>query len=267
MKNIAIIFAGGTGKRMNAHGIPKQFIELYGKPIIIYTLEKFENHEEIDGIVISCLEAWIPQMRRLCEKFHISKVKAIVPGGSTGQESIYNGLAKAAQLCGIGTADCEAARESVSGDELPAADEPAADRQPLVLIHDGVRPLVDHDTITRCIRCASERGNAITVTPATETIITDSADGIVGRILDRSACQLAKAPQTFRLRELFELHRKAIAEGKEDFIDSASLLRYYGRTLYTVEGSTENIKITTPVDYYIFKAIVSAKENSNAFGL
>ena len=258
MKNIAIIFAGGTGRRMNAHGIPKQFIELYGKPIIIYTLEKFENHEEIDGIIIACLEAWIPQMKRLCDKFHISKVLAIVPGGSTGQESIYHGLTKAAQLCGIERTDQEAGQ--------PDADRTDAD-QPLVLIHDGVRPLVDHDTITRCIRCASERGNAITVTPATETIITDSSDGVVGRILDRSACQLAKAPQTFRLRELYGLHLAAIAEGKEDFIDSASLLRYYGRTLYTVEGSTENIKITTPVDYYIFKAIISAEENSNAFGL
>jgi 2-C-methyl-D-erythritol 4-phosphate cytidylyltransferase len=242
MSNIALIFAGGTGKRMNTtSGLPKQFLELYGKPIIIYTLDKFENDDDVEGIVIACLEAYIPKMWKLCAKFHITKVEAIVPGGSTGQESIYHGLKKVHEL------------------------HPQDDT--VVLVHDGVRPLVDPLTISNSIRVAREKGNAITVTPATETVILDSSDDKVGTILDRHQCQLAKAPQTFFVKDLLECHEKARAEGRNDFIDSANLMRHYGKELYTVEGKTENIKITTPIDYYIFKAIITAKESSNAFGL
>lgn len=242
-KNIALIFAGGAGKRMNTHGVPKQFLELYGKPIIIYTLEKFDSHEEIDGIVIACLKDYIPKMRQLCSRFHITKVDAIVPGGATGQESIYNGLCKIREL-------------------YPS--------NPAVLVHDGVRPLVAQETITKAIACVREHGSAVTVTPATETIITEnenSGDGELGTILDRAECKVAKAPQCFFADDLFTAHEKAKQEGRLDFIDSASLMRHYGHTLYEVEGRTENIKITTPVDYYIFKAIETAKESSNAFGL
>lgn len=241
--NIALIFAGGAGKRMNTHGIPKQFLELYGKPIIIYTLEKFEYHDEIDGIVIACLKDYIPKMWKLLNQFHISKVQAIVPGGDTGQESIYNGLCKINEL-------------------FPS--------NPIVLVHDGVRPLVDPSTITKAIACVREHGSAVTVTPATETIITENSstqDGELGNILDRASCKVAKAPQCFYAAELLEAHRKARQEGLDNFIDSASLMRHYGHSLYEVEGRTENIKITTPVDYYIFKAIETAKESSNAFGL
>ena len=238
--NVALIFAGGTGKRMNTNGVPKQFLELYGKPIIIYTLEKFENHDDISGIVISCLKQYISKMWKLCNKFHITKVQAIVPGGETGQESIYNGLRKVSDLFPENT---------------------------VVLVHDGVRPLVDPGTITRAVQCVRENGSAVTVTPATETIITESQGGEIGNILDRGICQLAKAPQCFYMRDLLAAHEKARAEGLADFIDSASLMRHYGHKLYAVEGRPENIKITTPVDYYIFKAIVSAKESSNAFGL
>lgn len=238
--NVALIFAGGTGKRMNTNGVPKQFLELNGKPIIIHTIEKFENHDDVDGIVISCLKEYIPKMWKLCNKFHITKVQAIVPGGETGQESIYHGLSKIYEI--------------FAGNSI-------------VLVHDGVRPLVDPSTITKAIQCVKENGSAITVTPATETIITESKDGEIGNILDRSVCQLAKAPQCFRIQDLLDAHEKARAEGKDDFIDSASMMRYYGHKLYAVEGKTENIKITTPVDYFIFKAIENAKESSNAFGL
>lgn len=238
--NIGLIFAGGTGKRMHTSGTPKQFLELYGKPIIVYTLEVFENHDDIDGIVISCLEAYIPKMWKLCKKFHITKVQAIVPGGSTGQESIYHGLKKAGEL-------------------YPA--------DSIVLIHDGVRPLVAPETITANIEMAREKGSAVTVTPANETIFLDNNGDQVGKILDRSKCQCAKAPQTFRLGDIIGCHEMAIKEGKGDFIDSANMMRYYNKPLYSVEGRTENIKITTPIDFYIFKAVITARESSNAFGL
>ncbi len=238
--NVALIFAGGTGKRMHTSGVPKQFLELNGKPIIIHTIEKFENNDDVDGIVIACLQEYIQKMWRLCNKFHITKVQAIVPGGETGQESIYHGLCKIYEI--------------FAGNSV-------------VLVHDGVRPLVDPDTITRAIRCVREHGSAVTVTPATETIITESQNGEVGNILDRSVCQVAKAPQCFYVQDLLAAHEKARGEGRTDFIDSASMMRHYGYKLYAVEGKTENIKITTPVDYFIFKAIENARESSNAFGL
>ena len=144
MKNVAVIFAGGTGSRMNNVSRPKQFIELNGKPVIIYTLELFENHPKIDGIVVVCLETWIDFLKELLNKFHITKVASVVPGGTTGQESIYNGLVRAHELYGDDT---------------------------VVLIHDGVRPLITEQTITDNIDTVVKYGNCITCVPATETFM------------------------------------------------------------------------------------------------
>ena len=240
MHSIAVIFAGGTGQRMNTRTKPKQFLELHGKAILVYTLELFQQTPSIDGIVVVMLESWIDYTRELVEKHRINKVKAVIPGGITGQESIFNGLSKARELY---------------------------QDESLVLIHDGVRPLVDVETIEKCIACAKENGNAITVSPATETIALMREEGEVGEILPRHLCQMAKAPQCFNLEKIYNNHLKAKKERKPDFIDSASLMQYYGEKLYTVEGPTENIKITTPGDFYIFRAIVDARENSQIFGL
>ncbi len=238
--NVAVIFAGGTGKRMNTKSKPKQFLELHGKPILIYTLELFQEAPSIDGIVIAMIENWIPYSINLIEKYRITKVKAVIPGGETGQESIFNGVEKAHEL--------------FSEDSV-------------VLIHDGVRPLVDVDTVERCVKCVQEFGTAITVSPATETIALMGEEESVGKILPRSACQLAKAPQCFHLGEFYRAHMKARNDGNSDFIDSASLMQYYGYKLHTVQGPAENIKITTPGDFYIFRAIEDARENSQIFGL
>ncbi len=246
--NIAIIFAGGTGKRMRSTTVPKQFLQLYGKPIIAYTLEIFQEHSDIDGIIVVSLESWIPEMEKIVKKYKLTKVSKIVPGGATGQESIFHGLS--------------AARELYPEDSI-------------VLIHDGVRPLVSSETLTADIECAKEKGNAVTVTPAIETIFVDNVDangelssdtGHVGTILDRKTCHMAKAPQCFHLGDLLACHARANAEGRDDFIDSASMAMAYGIELYTVDGNTENIKITTPIDFYMFKAIVDANENSQIFG-
>lgn len=239
--NVAVIFAGGTGKRMNTKSVPKQFLELHGKPVIIYTLEKFDNHPEIDQIVLVCLESWIPYAKKLLSKFQITKVADVVPGGKTGQESIYNGIAAAHRL--------------------------SSDVSDVVLIHDGVRPMIDEDTITSCLSCVREHGNAITTTPAIETIFVNGQDGQVGDIFNRSRCTMARAPQCFYLKDIYAAHQKARAEGKTDFIDSAMLMQYYGATLYTVDGPVENIKITTPMDFYLFRAMLDAKENMQIVGV
>lgn len=238
--NVAVIFAGGAGQRMNTKTKPKQFLELHGKPILIYTLELFQQAPSIDGIVLVMLENWIPHSNELVDRYRLSKVKTVVPGGETGQESIFIGIAKAHELYPDGS---------------------------IVLIHDGVRPLVKVETIEKCIKCVKEHGNAITVSPAIETVALMTKDGNVGTILPRCDCQMAKAPQCFVLGDIYQNHLKAQAEGKLDFIDSASLMQYYGDKLYTVEGPSENIKITTPGDFYIFRAIVEARENSQIFGL
>lgn len=237
--NVALIFAGGTGQRMNTKTRPKQFLELHGKPIIVYTLEQFENHPAIDGIVVVCLEPWIGFLEKLLVKFDITKVKAIVPGGESGQASIRNGVYKIAEL-------------------YP--------EDALVLVHDGVRPLVSEETIFACIDKANESGNAITTVPAIETIVQEHG-GTVTDIIDRKKCVMAKAPQCFKLGQLKAAHEKSVAEGLDDFIDSASLMRYYGHELHTVVGGPENIKITTPMDFYTFRALVDARENSQIFGL
>lgn len=238
--NVAIIFAGGTGQRMNSKSKPKQFLELHGKPIIIYTIEHFEEHELIDGIIIVCLKDWVEYCKSLIRKYHIRKVSAIIAGGETGFLSRYKGIRKASEIYKDDT---------------------------ICLMHDGVRPLIDHDIITRNIKSVEENGSAITVAPVVETIAIKKDDDRVGEIIDRSKCQLAKAPQSFRLGDLNKVHQKAYESGMTDCIDTAYLMQLYGYNAYTVVGSPENIKITTPTDFYTFRALIDIKENSQIFGV
>lgn len=224
--NIAVIFAGGKGVRMG-HERPKQFIEVYNKPIIIHTLEKFENHPEIDYICISCIADWIPHLKDLVKQYNLKKVKWIVAGGKTGQLSIYNGLKAAYQ------------------------DYPEKDN--IVLIHDGVRPFIDSDLISRNIEAAKEYGSAISSSPAIETFAITEENGNVETIVNREQSMVAKAPQSFYLKEIIEIHEQALKDGQENSIDSCSLLYSYGKKMHTIPCSTDNIKITTPKDLYISK--------------
>uniref|UniRef100_A0AB33IYS7 2-C-methyl-D-erythritol 4-phosphate cytidylyltransferase n=1 Tax=Prevotella sp. GTC17254 TaxID=3236794 RepID=A0AB33IYS7_9BACT len=237
--NIAVIFAGGSGLRMHTKSRPKQFLELNGKPIIIYTLELFDNHPEIDAIVVACIESWIPFLEKQLRKFEINKVAKVVPGGKTGQDSIYQGL--------------KAAREIAQGEAT-------------VLIHDGVRPLITEQTITDNLRKVAECGSCITCIPATETFIVRQADDSL-EIPSRADSLIARAPQSFRLSEILTAHERAIAEGQHDFIDSCTMMSHYGYRLGTVIGPMENIKITTPTDFFVFRAMVKVHEDQQIFGL
>ena len=235
-----LIFAGGSGNRMNSRSKPKQFLQLYGKEIIIHTLENFQSHPSIDNIVVVCKEDWIEFLKKLLAKYSIDKVSWIVSGGETGQESIFNGL--------------------------KCLHENNDDKKSIVLIHDGVRPFINAETIDRCIETVREKGSAITVTPAIETICQQDGGMITG-ITDRSKCFLAKAPQCFFLEDIYANHLKAKDEGRSDFIDSASLMHHYGTALHTVEGNADNIKITTPADFYTFRALYDVRENQQIFGI
>ena len=232
--NIALIFAGGTGQRMKTASSPKQFLEVHGKPIIVYTLEKFSVHEQIDAIVVVCVSSHIDHLLSLIRKFNIQKVVRIVPGGASGQESIYEGL--------------KAIQETYQNDSI-------------VLIHDGVRPFIDADVITRNIETARTLGNAITVTPSIETIVIKNDQQQIERVVDRSVSYHAKAPQTFVLGDIMQVHNKARIEGYDKAIDSASLMAHYGHDLHIVEGNMSNIKITTPQDFYFMRALIDIEEN------
>lgn len=236
--NISLIFAGGVGARMNTRTRPKQFLELNGKPIIIYTLEVFEKHPEIDAIVVVCVEEWIPYLKKLLTKHEITKVEAIVGGGETGQDSIYNGLVAISEKF-----------------ELSST----------VLIHDGVRPLINEETISDNIRLVAETGSCITCIPTIETFIVKDESGLLN-IPERKDSLIARAPQSFRLEDILSSHNKARAEGRHDFIDSCSMMNYYGYKLSTTIGPMENIKITTPTDFFIFRAMEEVRENSQIFG-
>ena len=239
--NTALIFAGGAGRRMHSAGKPKQFLELHGKPIIIHTLEHFDRHPEIDAIAVVCIAGWVDYLKELLVRFHIKKVRWIVPGGETSQESTRAGL-------GILEANCDP-------------------RDTIVLIHDGVRPLITEKVISDNIAAVKEYGNAITAAPAIETIITVDENEDVTELIDRQSCRLARAPQSFYLRDIIAMHQKAMADNYDKMIDSASLMIHYGVKLHLVEGPAENIKITTPSDFYIFKAIQEARENMQILGL
>ena len=229
-KVIAIIFAGGSGVRMGAEK-PKQFMEVEGSPIIIHTLNIFEMHPSIDEIYIACKEDYIEELNCYIEKYKISKVRDVVPGGTTGMGSIYNGLS--------------AARKNNSDDSI-------------VLIHDGVRPIVSKELIDEVIAKARETGAVATCTPMYETPVVSKGGIIVEETPKRADCYTAQAPQGFYLGELLNAHetvRKSNLE-YEGLVDSCSLMKSLGHDVSIVKGPRSNIKVTTPEDIYILKAML-----------
>jgi 2-C-methyl-D-erythritol 4-phosphate cytidylyltransferase len=236
--NVAVIFAGGQGSRLHNYSRPKQFLEFRGKPIVVYTIEIFQQIAEIDGIVVACLEDWIPYLRNQVEKYQLTKVMEIVPGGKRGQDSIFNGLVCAEQHYPDDT---------------------------LVLIHDGVRPLAMEKSIIECIEVAKEKGNCVVCVPAMETVITKSKESL--SIIDRDISLIARAPQCFMLKDVLAAHRQAQAEERHVFVDTCTMMHHYGYEFYTILGTMENIKITTPADYFMFRSIIEAREEGAIFGL
>lgn len=239
--NIAVIFAGGVGSRMHTKQRPKQFLEMNNKPIIIHTLEHFENHSLIDAIIVVCVEGWIEYLKSLLYKYRIEKVKYIVKGGNTGQLSIYNGL-KAAKQISTGEKD-------------------------IVLIHDGVRPLINEKLITDNINSVNQYGSAITTAIVKETILViNSETSTIDYVPCRKNSRVARAPQSFFLKDILSVHEKTLSCGITNCIDSCTMMRENGFQLHLVDGPDENIKITTPEDFYTMRAILEAKENAQIYG-
>jgi len=236
----ALVFAGGTGQRMNTKTKPKQFLELHGKPVIIYTLEHFEFHHEVDNIIIVCLESWIGNLNHQLKRYNINKVSIVVPGSNEGgDKSIYNGLKALENKC--------------------AADD-------IILIHDGVRPLIDADLISANIAKVKKYGNAITVEAVSESIVRLNGDNKIVDVPPRKKMYSAKAPQSFRYGEIWDLYQRASAKGLR-FVDSSHLCSIYGVEMHTVTSTQNNVKITSPTDYYIFRALFEAMENEQILGV
>ncbi len=238
--NIAIIFAGGSGVRMGA-GVPKQFLEINGKPILIHTLQLFQEHEEIDKIYLAMSRDFIRYTQQLMLDYRISKVAAVVPGGATAQDSIYNAL--------------ERAEQENPGDSV-------------VLIHDGVRPFVEYGVISDNIGSVRQYGSAITSTPCFETILVSRDGEKVDELPLRKESYAAQAPQSFYLKDILEAHRaiRAVNPGYENMVDACTIYRELGKQPHIVIGNRGNIKVTTPEDVYIFRALLQYKENEQAFG-
>ena len=235
----ALIFAGGTGQRAKQSSKPKQFLELYGKPIIIYTLEHFEYHNEIDNIVVVCVKSHINELEILLDRYEITKVSQIVPGGDTGHDSVYNGLM--------------AMKEHTREDDI-------------VLIHDGVRPLITDELISDNIKAVKQYGAAITVEPARESIV-HSEDGInISDVPNRNHIFIAKAPQSFYFGQIYDIYEQANSKNIKT-IDSAQLGSIFGIPMHLIRSTKNNIKISDPADFYMFRALYEASENQQIFGL
>ena len=241
--NIAIIFAGGVGQRLNGgDSTPKQFLKVNNKPIIIHTLELFQKNENIDKIYISIVESHYQYMQELVKYYYLTKVAGITTGGTTGQDSIYKAL------------------------KMAAKDNP---ENSIVLVHDGVRPNITQDVINKNIENTLIEGSAITCTPCYETVLLSDDGKTPTKVPYRKETFSAQAPQTFELGELLNAHEIERAKNPDykDIIDSCTLLTNQGKQTSMIRGNFGNIKITTIEDLYILRALIRFKEDLEAFGI
>lgn len=241
--NIALILAAGVGQRMRNEGLPKQFLKLMGKPIVVYTIEKFQNCKEIDSIIVVCHNSWIDHMKQIVRQYDLTKVAKVVVGGIDRQSSVKNGLEMAYTLY--------------------------TDRDNIIVIHDGVRPLVEEMTICENIRIANQYGNAMTVKAVKESVVvSDKEEAEINDFMKRENTYSLTSPQTFRLGNLMDAYRKLNNINSEiPLLDSAIVYAGLGNKIHLVKEHGVNLKITTPEDFYYLKAILEMEENKIIFGL
>ena len=231
--NIALIIAGGSGERMK-QDIPKQFLTVYEKPVIVYTLEAFEKHPEIETIAVVCIGGWEHVLWAYAKQFNITKLQYVIMGGENGQASIRNGVY-----------------------EL----EKHFDKDDIVLIHDAIRPLVSAEIISDNIRVAREFGNATTVIPCAEAML-QTDDGLVSNgSYPRDQLKRTQTPQAFHIGDICNLHRRALEAGITNSVASCTLKIEMGEQIFFSAGSEKNIKLTTVEDVDIFKALLVAKRS------
>lgn len=229
--NIALIIAGGSGSRMH-QDIPKQFLTVNEKPVIIYTLDAFQKHPSIDEIVVVCIEGWEQVLWAYVRQFNLTKVSAVIQGGECGQNSIYRGLLEI---------------------------DKNHDKEDIVLIHDAIRPLVSEEIISDCINKTIEYGSAIASIPCAEAMLVSEDQKKSDRIFDRSCLKRTQTPQGFRVGKLLNTHKRALARGITNSVASCTLMIEMGEKVHFSKGSEKNLKLTTVEDIDIFKALLLAK--------
>ncbi|MCI1219120.1 MAG: 2-C-methyl-D-erythritol 4-phosphate cytidylyltransferase [Bifidobacterium sp.] len=238
MRTVALIVAGGAGTRMG-QDIPKQFINVFDRPVLVYTLESFQRHPEVDAIEVVCIDGWSAVVEAYAKQFNITKLKWVAPGGKSVQESIHNGV------------------EHLTN-ELDDGD--------IVIIHDGIRPLTDSAVLTDVIRVCKRYGNAVTSTPYNEQIfLVDQGDpSTTTQYIPREVIRRVSTPQAYRFGKLRDVYRKAFAQGIGIGGSSYTntLMVDMGERLHFAEGSDKNIKLTTRADLELFKAYITSDEDS-----
>lgn len=227
--NTAIILAGGIGKRIG-NDVPKQFLEVDGEPILAYTIQAFQDHEMIDRIVVVCVSGWEDKVREIKERYGLSKICCIKPGGKNSMESISNGI------FGI---------ENVSSPD------------DIVIIHDSVRPLIDEETITDCIEVCKKYGNGCASIPIQETVVR-TEDHISSSVnIDRSDIMRVQTPQAYRYDIVNKLYRDAYKMGIRDSTYTNTLMMQLGHPIYLSKGSVINLKITVIDDINLFNILLN----------
>ncbi|HHU18584.1 MAG TPA: 2-C-methyl-D-erythritol 4-phosphate cytidylyltransferase [Clostridiales bacterium] len=230
--NIALILAGGSGHRMN-HEIPKQFLNVNDKPVIIYTLEAFQRHPDIDEIGVVCIDGWHDILKAYARQYKIDKLTWVISGGENGQASIRNGVFEA--------------EKRYKPDDI-------------ILIHDAIRPLVSEEIISDCIVKCKRYGSAIVVTPCNTAVLRRTSEEFSSEVVPRDTLVMTQTPQAFPIGRLANAHRRALELGITNSVASCTLMIELGEQVYFSVGSETNIKLTTPDDIKIFKALLALRD-------
>lgn len=232
--NIALIIAGGSGQRMQ-QDIPKQFLTVEERPVIVYTMEAFQRHPDIDAIAVVCIAGWENMLWAYAKQFNISKLKYVVPGGKNGQDSIRNGVYELEKHFG--------------------ADD-------IVLIHDAIRPMISQEIISDCIVKTQQHGCAISVIPCAEAMVITDDSATSDACYPRDNLKRTQTPQGFKIGKICDLHRRALEAGITNSVASVTLMIEMGEKVYFSAGSEKNIKLTTVEDIDIFKALLHVKRSN-----
>ena len=230
--NIALIIAGGTGARMRQE-IPKQFLNVNDKPVVIYTLEAFQSHPDIDKIGVVCVDGWHDILKAYARQYRIDKLDWVVSGGENGQDSIRGGVFEA---------------------------ERRYDGEDIILVHDAIRPMVSHEIISDCIVQCKRFGSAVVVTPCNTVVLRRTAGETSGEVVPRDQLAITQTPQAFPIKKLANAHRRALERGITNAVASCSMLVELGETVHFAIGAETNIKLTTPDDLKIFKALLALRD-------
>lgn len=232
---VALLTAAGQGTRMG-QDIPKQFMHVENRPLIIHTMEAFQNHPSIDAILVVTLPSWIDVLKAYAAQFNITKLKWVVPGGATGQESINNGL--------------KVLESEISGEDV-------------VMVHDGNRCLVSEEIISNSLATFRDHGSAVAAIPCVEAVFRSNDEGLSSTVsIPREQLYRTQTPHTYTLSKLLWAHEQAQEKGITNAAASCTLMQQLGETVYFSQGSEENLKITTVDDMVIFKALLKTKKDS-----